>query len=199
MRLDRMFWQWIFGVVLVLWVLFSAPSFSLLQPVFSVFGLLLLFVGILGRLYATLYIGGMKNSGQDGKSFVCDGIYRTCRNPLYFFSFVGLLGVLCFKGQFSLLVVGGGLFLVIYRFTILSEERFLREKFGESYEEFLRSTPRFFPDFSRFSCAERLEIRPHFLHKEIKRSSAWILGAFFMYLSQILQDCEVVKAIIVVW
>ena len=94
MRFDRMFWQWIFGAFFLVWIIFSAPKLIYLQDLFNIIGIFLLFVGILGRLYATLYIGGMKNSGSDGNSFISDGIYSVCRNPLYFFSFVGLLGIL---------------------------------------------------------------------------------------------------------
>ncbi len=183
-----MVWQWIVGVLFLIWILFSAPKLVCMQVLFNIIGLFLLFIGIVGRLYATLYIGGMKNSGNDGNSFINDGIYSVCRNPLYLFSFIALIGVLFLKGQISLIILGGVVFLLIYRFTILSEEAFLRNKFGESYEEFLKNTPRFFPNFSKFKYSERLEIRPFFLHKEIKRAFVWLLGAFLIYIISIFQD-----------
>ena len=182
-----MLWQWIFGVFFFVWILFSAPKLDYLQNFFHIVGVFLLFLGILGRLYATLYIGGVKNSGRNG-SFVNEGIYSVCRNPLYFFSFVGLLGILFLKGQIILIFFGGILFLIIYRFTILNEEKFLSEKFGDSYINFLKSTPRFFPKFSRFKYNEKLEIYPFFLHKEIKRAFVWLFGAFFLYIVSILQN-----------
>lgn len=191
-----MLWQWIVGVFLLFWILFSAPKLDYLQGLFNTLGIFLLFSGILGRLYATLYIGGMKNSGSDGNSFVSDGIYSVCRNPLYFFSFLGLLGVLLLKGQLLLVLFGGAIFLLIYRFTILGEEKFLSERFGDSYREFLKSTPRFFPNFSRFKYSERLEIRPFFLHKEIKRAFVWLGGALFVYFVSVLQSFEILPILI---
>lgn len=187
-----MFYQWVFGVIFSVWIIITAPKFDNLSIIFNIIGLLLLFIGILGRLYATLYIGGMKNAGQDGNSFICDGIYKVCRNPLYFFSFIGLLGLLFIKGEISLIIIGGILFLLIYRFTILGEEAYLRGRFGESYEKFLKEVPRFFPNFSNFSYEERVEFRPFFLHKEMKRALVWIAGALVIYIISYLQSIEII-------
>lgn len=194
-----MFWQWIFGAFFLVWIIFSAPKLIYLQDLFNIIGIFLLFVGILGRLYATLYIGGMKNSGSDGNSFISDGIYSVCRNPLYFFSFVGLLGILFLKGQLILVILGAALFLLVYRFTILGEEKFLSDKFGDSYKEFLKNTPRFFPDFSRFKYSERLEIRPFFLHKEVKRAFVWLFVALFIYIISILQNLGFLPILITIY
>lgn len=191
-----MVWQWLIGAFLLVWILFSAPKLTYMQSFFNIIGLLLLFIGIMGRLYATLYIGGMKNSGSDGNSFISDGIYSVCRNPLYFFSFIALLGILFLKGQLILVAIIAVIFLIIYRFTILSEEKFLSDKFGESYKEFLKSTPRFFPNFSKFTYNQKLEIRPFFLHKEIKRAFVWIFGAFCIYLVSFLQSFGVLPVLI---
>lgn len=75
-------------------------------------------------------------------SLVLGGVYRYSRNPMY----VGLLLVLCGWGVFlrDLLAL---LFLpafVIYmnRFQIIPEERFMREKFGESYSKYLSTVRR---------------------------------------------------------
>lgn len=194
-----MFWQWIFGVFFLVWIIFSAPKLIYLQDLFNIIGIFLLFVGILGRLYATLYIGGMKNSGSDGNSFISDGIYSVCRNPLYFFSFVGLLGILFLKGQLILVILGAALFLLVYRFTILGEEKFLSDKFGDSYKKFLKNTPRFFPNFSRFKYSERLEIRPFFLHKEVKRAFVWLFVALFIYVISILQNLGFLPILITIY
>lgn len=189
MKFNRMIVQWVCGIALLGVVVFSAPVYDF-GVVFMPLGILLLFCGILGRLYATLYIGGMKNAGSDGKSFVSDGIYSVCRNPLYFFSFLGFLGLLLLKGEITLIVIGVIAYLVIYRITILGEEKFLSSQYGESYQKFLKTTPRFFPSFAKFKYNERLEIRPLFLHKEIKQSFVWLLFAFIIYAIQIAQEYE---------
>lgn len=75
-------------------------------------------------------------------NLVVGGVYRYSRNPMY----VGLLLVLLGWGIF-LRDVLALLFLpafVIYmtRFQILPEERFMREKFGESYSKYLTTVRR---------------------------------------------------------
>jgi protein-S-isoprenylcysteine O-methyltransferase Ste14 len=51
-------------------------------------GLALILICIAGRCWCTLYIGGRK-----GAELVDIGPYSLCRNPLYFFSFLGAAGV----------------------------------------------------------------------------------------------------------
>ena len=121
-------------------------------------------------------IGGVKNEGVDGESFIDYGAYSLCRNPLYLFSFITFIGILALKGQITLVCLGALIYLWIYKMTILSEEEFLESKFGEPYKQFLQKTSRFFPRFKGFHCPEKIEVRPEFLHKEIRRALNWFLG-----------------------
>lgn len=194
-----MFWQWIVGAIGFVWICVSGAKFSEYQAIFNCVGIFLVFVGIGGRLYATLYIGGMKNAGKDGNSFISDGIYSVCRNPLYLFSFIGFVGLLCFKGQILLILLGAIIFLLIYRWTILGEEEFLRQKYGKKYEEFLASSPRFLPKISNFNYPDRLEIQPFFLHKEIARSFVWLVGAFGIYIIGVLQAFEILPILLEIY
>lgn len=191
-----MLWQRIFAVLLLLWMLFSDSKLDTAHDCFIIIGLILLFIGLIGRLYSTLYIGGVKNIGRDGSGFISDGIYSVCRNPLYFFSFVSLVGILLLKGQLILVAFGSIVFLVIYRVTIEGEEAFLQNKFGSAYTEFLKNTPRFFPDFSKFKPIDKLEVNIAFLHKEIKSIFAWILAALCIYIISLLQHINILPILI---
>ncbi|MDE7447774.1 MAG: hypothetical protein K2M51_01860, partial [Helicobacter sp.] len=144
-----------------------------------------------GRLYSTLFIGGMKNEGVDGKTFIDYGPYSATRNPLYFFSFIAFMGLLALQAQMLLLLVGALGFYWIYQRTIRREETFLTDKFGDSYRAYLDSVPRFFPR-QPFETPEQILVRPKFLHKEIKRSVAWFLFASFLLLWQLLQALGIV-------
>ncbi len=73
---------------------------------------------------------------DQSESLEIRGVYRCSRNPMY----LGLLLVLCAWGLF-LGSIPSLLFLpafVIYmnRFQIIPEERFVREKFGESFSKY---------------------------------------------------------------
>lgn len=199
MKFNRMLWQKVLVVLLFIWIIFTDSRLHTLQNVFIIIGLFLLFIGVVGRIYATLYIGGMKNEGKDGQSFITDGAYSICRNPLYLFSFIGFIGLLFIKGQVLLIAFGVISYLIIYRLTILSEEAFLSEKFGNKYIEFIKDTPRFFPRFSLFKYSDRVEFRPLFLHKELKRSFVWLFVALLIYLISVMQNCGFIKVIFSVY
>ena len=75
------------------------------------------------------------------------GIYAVTRNPLYignFFMFSGLVTV--YANLYAL--AGFALFLILqYYFIILSEENYLREKYGPEYEAYCSRVRRIFPTF----------------------------------------------------
>src|SRR5713226_3679090 len=78
-------------VVLFATLLFGQSVFPPHTPVhetLEMVGVLLIFLGIVGRLWATLYIGGRKSA-----EVVTGGPYSITRNPLYVFSTVAAAGV----------------------------------------------------------------------------------------------------------
>jgi protein-S-isoprenylcysteine O-methyltransferase Ste14 len=72
---------------------------------------------------------------------VTKGIYRISRHPTYlsgFFLYVGM-GVACLSWVMALC---GVLWAVLWNSVVPVEERFLLEKYGESYREYMERTPR---------------------------------------------------------
>ena len=53
-------------------------------------------IGAFGRIWCSLYIAGYKNN-----VLVIAGPYSMCRNPLYFLSFIGGIGVACATETFT--------------------------------------------------------------------------------------------------
>lgn len=103
-------------------------------------GFLLVFAGALGRILCTLYIGGRKN-----RELCQTGIYAMCRNPLYFFSFLGLIGVCLAAQNLTLTLAATSLFLILYRAVIVSEEKKLLRLFPDAFPIYQKSVPRFWP------------------------------------------------------
>lgn len=103
-------------------------------------GLFLVFAGVLGRILCTLYIGGRKN-----RELCQTGIYSMCRNPLYFFSFLGLTGICLAAQNLTLTLIAASLFLILYRAVILSEEQKLLRLFPKDFLIYQKSVPRFWP------------------------------------------------------
>lgn len=108
-------------------------------------GLALIVIGIVGRMWCTLYIGGRKSA-----EIVASGPYSISRNPLYVFSSVAAAGVGAQTGSATVAV----LFLLgcaaAFYVVILREERFLKRNFGSIYRAYLVQVPRFWPRFSRY-------------------------------------------------
>lgn len=103
-------------------------------------GLFLVFAGALGRILCTLFIGGRKN-----RELCQTGIYSMCRNPLYFFSFLGLTGVCLAAQNLTITLAATSLFLILYRAVIASEERKLLRLFPVAFPLYQKSVPRFWP------------------------------------------------------
>ena len=87
----------------------------------------------------------MYSSGYKSSELVTQGPYSVSRNPLYFFSFVGLIGIGLATETVTLTLFLVAFFALVYPAVIAGEEEFLRGKFGDAYAEYCRRMPRFFP------------------------------------------------------
>ena len=98
-----------------------------------------------GRLWALSYISGHKT-----RDLITEGPYSIMRNPLYFFSLSGALGV-CILSK-SILVSGSILlaFAFYYPLVIRAEEEHLAKVHGESFRHYCSVVPSFFPKLSLF-------------------------------------------------
>ncbi len=141
-----------FGASLMGVVLFSEHRWETgggIDLTLHILGFVLTVLASFGRVWASLYISGYKN-----RELITSGPYSVVRNPLYVFSLIGAIGLGCAAESFLLLFCVVVAFAGIYPQFILGEEEILLKKFGESYEAYLRSTPRFIPDWSRFEEPE---------------------------------------------
>ncbi|MBZ9807226.1 MULTISPECIES: methyltransferase family protein [unclassified Mesorhizobium] len=150
-------------LVLVLFaaLLFGQSTFPPDTPVhetIEMFGVLLIFLGIVGRLWATLYIGGHKSS-----KVVTGGPYSITRNPLYVFSTVAAAGVGAQIGSFTGIVLFAVLCAGAFHIVILREEKFLRQALGAPYQAYLAKVPRFFPNLSLYDEGETGSFKPRLL------------------------------------
>ncbi|TGQ08009.1 isoprenylcysteine carboxylmethyltransferase family protein [Mesorhizobium sp. M2E.F.Ca.ET.219.01.1.1] len=148
-------------VVLFAALLFGQSTFPPNTPVhesIEMFGVLLIFLGIVGRLWSTLYIGGRKSS-----EVVTGGPYSITRNPLYLFSTVAAAGVGAQIGSFSGIILFALLCAGAFHIVILREERYLKEVLGAPYAAYLAKVPRFFPNLSLYQEGDTGSFRPRLL------------------------------------
>ncbi|RWM27190.1 isoprenylcysteine carboxylmethyltransferase family protein [Mesorhizobium sp.] len=148
-------------VVLFAALLFGQSTFppdTLMHESIEMFGVLLIFLGVVGRLWATLYIGGRKSS-----EVVTGGPYSITRNPLYVFSTVAAAGVGAQIGSFSGIVLFALLCAGAFHIVILREEKFLKEALGAPYQAYLAKVPRFFPNLSLYDEGDTGSFKPRLL------------------------------------
>lgn len=114
---------------------------ELMQEYIETLGLALVMIGVGGRLWATLYIGGRKSA-----VVVSTGPYSITRNPLYLFSSIAAAGVGAQTGSYVVTCLSLMLCAAFFHIVARREERFLSATLGDEYLSYLRQVPRFLPN-----------------------------------------------------
>lgn len=178
----------IFIALLTILLLVSESTWEKQAPIVSavlfLIGCILVGIASLGRLWCSLYIAGYKTD-----TLVVAGPYSICRNPLYFFSLLGGLGVGFATETFSIPVIIFIMFAWYYPFVIRHEENKLRNIYGAHYQAYFRSVPRFWPKWSLLQEPEGYTVTPKIFRKHI-RSALW-----FIWIIGILELLEMLREI----
>jgi protein-S-isoprenylcysteine O-methyltransferase Ste14 len=83
------------------------------------------------------------------RRLVAVGPYRWVRNPIYLGAFVVIAGEAWLFTSLPLLVYAAEAAIVCHLFVVGYEERTLRRRFGDEYERYLRTVPRWIPAWRR--------------------------------------------------
>lgn len=172
----RMLNSWIIAAISLAVIVFTKAAFaaaSLGHDIITTIGLVLVAACALGRVYATAFLGGLKN-----KQLVDYGPFSVVRNPLYVFSLLGVLGLSLVSLRWEVILFAPVAFTVLYYFLIRREEKFLKRAFGEAYTAYAKRVPRLVPNFKLYSCPETVEMRPKLL-KNAALDAIWWLIAFW--------------------
>ena len=119
-----------------------------------IFGLVtrLVFGGMLiaaGMVLAVAAVQRFRRAGTNVEpwkpavSLVTDGIYALTRNPMYFALILMLAGIGIALGSDWIIVLSIPAALLLHFGVIKREERYLEQKFGESYRAYMRKVPRY--------------------------------------------------------
>jgi hypothetical protein len=125
----------------------------------------------MGRLWCALYIAGYKQA-----TLVTTGPYSISRNPLYFFSLVGAIGLGLATETFTFAVLFALWFGLSYPAVIRAEERRLRELHGAAFEEYTRRVPRFVPRLDLLVEPDHYAVRPVKFRKDLLRALWFVWG-----------------------
>lgn len=171
---HRRFISRLMSVALIGIILFTRTTIEneLMKIVLDKAGLLLITLGALGRIWTYMYIAGYKIT-----TLVQEGPYSTVRNPLFFFSFLGTVGIALATENIIFMVLIIMLFLIYYPFVILHEEEELKDIHKENFFKYAQNTPRFLPRFSRLTQPIKYEVNAKVFNR-IFVSVIWFFIAY---------------------
>lgn len=151
------------------------PYESTIHEFTDFLGYLLIAICALGRLYSTAFLGGHKN-----ENLITYGAFSVVRNPLYFFSLLGMIGIALISGHVLIMIGVPIIFIIMYHYLISREEEFLLKTFGQPYQDYIDSTPRLIPNLSLYNAPESVEVVPKYLNKAFK-DAIWWFAAFPLF------------------
>jgi protein-S-isoprenylcysteine O-methyltransferase Ste14 len=121
------------------------PDNQFVHEMIEWLGTALIVTCILGRTWTSLYISGRKDV-----TLVMNGPYSVSRNPLYFFSVLGAIGIGAQVGSLMSAVVVGLLVWALFELVVIEEEKTLGAIYGRAYSDYRARVPRFLPRFSQW-------------------------------------------------
>ncbi|MBZ5699450.1 MAG: isoprenylcysteine carboxylmethyltransferase family protein [Acidobacteriia bacterium] len=149
----------------------SWRSWPLINEVYQWAGYFALVLCVMGRAWCSAYIGGRKNY-----ELTAIGPYSVVRNPLYVFSFIGVVGIGLCTGTVTYLAILTLLFAGYYAVVVWREEKFLAATFGDDFANYTARVPRWIPDFSLWSDTEEIVVKPRFIFFTFRDSALFFLA-----------------------
>lgn len=149
---------------------------STLPHVLWPLGLMLATVGTLGRIWCSSYAAGNKNA-----LLVTAGPYSLTRNPLYFFSLIGGLGIAMTTETLAIPLIFTAWFAWYYRAVVGGEEGYLRSAFGQQYDDYVTRVPRFFPRWNGFDEPDRWRISPRSFRRSLTEVGWFVIAAVLLH------------------
>ncbi|MFI0848895.1 methyltransferase family protein [Mesorhizobium sp. IMUNJ 23232] len=144
---KRMRFLWLVLPLLLTPILMSQsawPPETLPRQGIEFMGSAFIIICVAGRCWASLYIGGRKN-----RELITHGPYRYIRNPLYFFSALGLAGIGLTFGSFTIAAFYFLFGYLAFAYVSARESIALDGLFGDAYRKYCREVPAFFPHLRR--------------------------------------------------
>jgi protein-S-isoprenylcysteine O-methyltransferase Ste14 len=174
-------------LVILLWpfIMLSSPPAGRpewLLASFEILGIVCHVICLAGRGWAAVYVAGRKN-----QELVREGPYSIVRNPLYVFSFIGVIGIGLVSEMATLVLIPAIAFVLSYRVVVYREEAHLARIHGATFACYAQSVPRWVPKFSAWRDAPTLEVRPRLIAINLRDSALFFLAFIFF------EVCEIVR------
>lgn len=109
---------------------------------------------------------GRNTKSQVAKQLNTQGIYSTVRHPLYFANYLIWAGILIYSASICAFIFVSLVYWIYYERIMFAEEAYLRQQFGQDFEEWSMRVPAFVPRFSLFQKGEMRFSFKTFLRRE---------------------------------
>jgi protein-S-isoprenylcysteine O-methyltransferase Ste14 len=136
-RTERLAANSTHNIIIPLIMIYSVFLPLKLGTVWQYVGFPICFIGLIMNIMAGINIATIPFD----KEPIARGVYRFSRHPAYFGGFLFFLGtgIACASWVILLLAVA---WIVLWFIAVPAEERFLLEKYGDAYRDYMNRTPR---------------------------------------------------------
>lgn len=189
-RRRRILLALLIGAFCVLLVFGGSPHDELMHERIEAHGIALILIGIGGRLWSILYIGGRKSA-----EVVDTGPYSVMRNPLYFFSTIAAVGIGAQTGSVIVAVASAVLCAAAFHIVTLREERHLMTVLGAPYKDYIARVPRFFPNPRLFRDQPEVTFTPRIFNHTLRDGLAFLISIPFFEFIESGQESGVIPVL----
>ena len=134
----------------ITWILFLLSIFNIYKisrhsvEFLIILSYVLAVIGLIIVLISLINLGRSTRLGlpSENTTFKSNGLYKLSRNPMYVGFDLFTLSSIIFTGNI-LIVIIGIYSVVIYHFIIMGEEKYLEQRFGNSYIEYRKNVRRY--------------------------------------------------------
>jgi len=187
---HRTFLTRLFALAIIPVYVFSGSTFPSWNQFFELIGIFLLAACAFGRLWASLYISGNKID-----KVVSVGPYSIVRHPLYFFSFMGILGIGFVSKNMLVFASLVAFFAFLYPLVIISEEKELMERHGDDYVDYMKTVPRFFPNLLLLKEPASYDVHTIIFRNSILDAVWFVLGLIPLKILDALRSSGIIPCI----
>lgn len=159
------------GVALIMSSAPMSPEDNLWHEAIERSGVLFILIGIVGRTWCSMYIGGHKLS-----TLVTEGPYSVTRNPLYVFSAIAAFGLGAQLGSLVFALLCALATVAIFLLVIKHEERALAQRFPMEYQLYTSRVPRLIPAFGGWQDSDAILVRPSLVHRTFRDALLFLVA-----------------------
>jgi protein-S-isoprenylcysteine O-methyltransferase Ste14 len=150
-------------------------------------GIVFIVIGILGRTWCSMYIGGNKLN-----HLVTEGPYSVTRNPLYVFSAIAAFGLGAQLGSAVFGLICAAVTIMIFALVVSHEERAMELRFPAEFAAYKAKVPRFLPNFRNWHEADTLLVRPALVRRTFWDATLFLLAAPALKALESLRDATLI-------